>query len=127
MKAAVAVIAIVLVAVLAMLAAVQMLRFYVSALRGTGMRSDDWDAKRGQLEDARRRSLHNLHEVQFDFDTGKIDDKDYAVLRTRYTQRAVVAMNALDAMAHAEPPDVAEQADTPQQADVSEQPDGVNP
>ncbi len=102
MKAAVAVIAIVLVAVLAMLAAVQMLRFYVSALRATGGRSDAWDAQRGQLEDARRRSLHNLHEVQFDFDTGKIDDKDYTLLRARYTQRAVAAMNALDAMAEAD-------------------------
>ncbi|MCO4760695.1 MAG: hypothetical protein KC502_04280 [Myxococcales bacterium] len=96
MKATVAVIAVVLVAVFSLLAMVQALRFYVLASSAGDEGTRAWDAERGKLEDARRRSLHNLREVQFDFDTGKIDQADYDVLRVRYEQRAVAAMQRLD-------------------------------
>ncbi len=100
MKTTFAVIAVIFVAVFTLLAVVQLLRFYVGALQMDDDQMDSWDAQRGLLEDARRRSLHNLREVQFDFDTGKIDQKDYDLLRARYEQRAVAAMDALEALPH---------------------------
>ncbi len=41
-------------------------------------------------------SLDALRELEFDQATGKISDSDYASLKARYTQKALVAMRAGD-------------------------------
>lgn len=43
-----------------------------------------------------------LREVEFDRATGKLSDEDYAALKSRYTQQALVAMRAADATARAD-------------------------
>ena len=41
---------------------------------------------------ARNPALDALREIEFDRETGKLSDTDYAALRTQYTQRAVESM-----------------------------------
>lgn len=41
-------------------------------------------------------SVDALRELEFDRQTGKISDSDYATLKTRYTEEAVSAMRAAD-------------------------------
>ena len=43
---------------------------------------------------ARNPAIEALREIEFDRETGKLSDADYAALRTEYTQRAVAAMRA---------------------------------
>lgn len=101
MKVTVAVIAVVLVAGFSLLAGAQGLRVLLH-LTGRKRRAEGaWDDVGGALEDDRRRSLHNLAEVRFDFDTGKIDQADYDALRARYEGYAIAAMRAIDAHAAA--------------------------
>jgi hypothetical protein len=47
---------------------------------------------------ARNPALEALREIEFDRETGKLSDADYAALRTEYTQRAVAVMRAGDAV-----------------------------
>ena len=37
-------------------------------------------------------AVHALREIEFDRETGKLSDSDYAALKTRYTREAVAAM-----------------------------------
>lgn len=43
-----------------------------------------------------REALDALREIEFDRETGKLADHDYAVLRERYTNQALAAMRAED-------------------------------
>lgn len=55
------------------------------------------DAELVRLHDERRRLLAHLREIQFDFDTGKIDARDHAELKAKYEQEALAVLRALDA------------------------------
>ena len=43
---------------------------------------------------SRNQAIDALREIEFDRETGKLSDADYAALRSEYTQRAVEAMRA---------------------------------
>lgn len=45
--------------------------------------------------------IEALREVEFDRATGKLSDEDYAALKARYTQQALVEMRSADATAQA--------------------------
>lgn len=49
-------------------------------------------------------ALLAIKEAEFDHATGKLDEADYAVLRSAYEERAVHAMQALDREAASEAP-----------------------
>jgi hypothetical protein len=55
------------------------------------------DPVRIGLEDDRRRAINHLREIQFDRDTGKLDQADYERLQTRYERQAVDVLARLDA------------------------------
>lgn len=51
----------------------------------------------GQAEETgRNQAIDALREIEFDRETGKLSDADYAALRNEYTQRAVAVMRAGD-------------------------------
>ena len=52
-----------------------------------------------------RRALAALREVEFDRETGKLSDEDYAALRAEYTSEALAAMRA-EGSAQASPDEV---------------------
>lgn len=57
----------------------------------------DLDQKElARLEDERRRLLNHLREIQFDYDTGKLDANDYNRLRARYEGEAIAVLALLD-------------------------------
>ena len=49
-----------------------------------------------RLEDERRRLLNHLREIQFDFDTGKLDINDFNRLCARYEGEALAVLALLD-------------------------------
>lgn len=51
-----------------------------------------------RLEDERRRLLNHLREIQFDYDTGKLDARDYQRLCARYEAEAIAVLAQLDAL-----------------------------
>jgi hypothetical protein len=55
-----------------------------------------WDAGEDPDDDLRPRAvaLRALKEIEFDRATGKLSDADYALLKTQYTNEALVAMRA---------------------------------
>lgn len=53
-------------------------------------------------------AVQALREIEFDRETGKLSDGDYAALKTRYTREAVAAMRDEEAGAGAESGDAAE-------------------
>lgn len=61
------------------------------------LNADAVDATRDKLEDDRRRVLNHLREIQFDRDTGKLDEADFNRLRQRYEAEALAVLAALDA------------------------------
>ncbi len=94
MKAIVAGVAVVIVAALTLFALYQAVRFYA----GIGRRGETeaaHDIDETLLGDEHRRHLAGLREVQFDYDTGKIDDDDYRALRRRHEMGAVKAMRQM--------------------------------
>ncbi|MBP47483.1 MAG: hypothetical protein CMH53_06055 [Myxococcales bacterium] len=95
MKSFVAVAALLLVSAFAVAAAWFAYQVYMLLIERTDSPMASRDAHQGYWEDERRRALHNLKEVHFDFDTGKIDQADYQALRVRYEERAVRAMDEL--------------------------------
>jgi hypothetical protein len=46
---------------------------------------------------ARNPAIDALREIEFDRETGKLSDSDYAALKGEYTQRAVAFMRATEA------------------------------
>jgi len=54
--------------------------------------------RREQGNAAGNPALEALREIEFDRETGKLSDADYAALRSEYTQRAVAVMRASDAL-----------------------------
>ena len=95
MKDAVAVGSLFFVALFVVGAAWYAFRVYQQLIDMNGSQTLARDKDRGYWEDERRRALHNLKEVQFDFDTGKIDQADFDSLRVRYESRALEAMDQL--------------------------------
>jgi len=61
-------------------------------------RDDDWDADVMLTATPRARALAALKEIEFDRETGKLDDSDYQTLKARYTREAVEAMRAEQAV-----------------------------
>ena len=61
----------------------------------------------------RERAVEALREIEFDRETGKLSDSDYAELKTAYTQEAIAAMRAEESAAV-----VAAAADDPAEAAV---------
>jgi hypothetical protein len=61
------------------------------------LNSQPRDAELVFLLDERRRLLSHLREIQFDYDTGKIDGRDFAELKDRYEREAVAVLRRLDA------------------------------
>jgi len=57
-------------------------------------------------ETARGQALIALKEIEFDRETGKLSDADYALLKARYTTRAIEAMREEEGPAPPEPTDV---------------------
>ena len=56
----------------------------------------------------RARAVDALREIEFDRETGKLSDDDYASLKASYTQRALDAMRAEDAAATPSAPESAD-------------------
>lgn len=52
-----------------------------------------------QEQTASQRAVEALREVEFDRQTGKLSESDYAALRATYTREALAAMRAEDAVA----------------------------
>ncbi len=95
-------------ALLAMLAvaglvALLLLAIYQIARWLTGLRASEqptharYDAATTALLDEKRQLLNHLREIRFDFDTGKLGQDDYAILRDRYEARAAEVLELLDA------------------------------
>lgn len=57
-------------------------------------------------ETARGQALIALKEIEFDRETGKLSDGDYAMLKARYTERAIEAMRQEEGAAAPAPADV---------------------
>ena len=55
---------------------------------------DDWDADVMLTATPRARALAALKEIEFDRETGKLDDNDYQALKAQYTREAIDAMRA---------------------------------
>lgn len=63
--------------------------------------ADDSDAEFFLAATPRAQALSALREIEFDRDTGKLDDADYDALKARYTREAVEAMRAEEVAAAA--------------------------
>jgi hypothetical protein len=50
-----------------------------------------------QKDDQRNPAIDALREIEFDRETGKLSESDYAALKGEYTQRAVTVMRAGEA------------------------------
>ncbi|GEM_PF-3039832 len=98
MKSAVAIAAIVAVAALSLLALWRALRAWGVIQGPARSLGPEYDLRRTMLDDDRLRHLRGLREVQFDYDTGKIDETDYTKLRQRHERAAAVAIRSLEAL-----------------------------
>lgn len=49
-----------------------------------------------ELETEKARLLAEIHELELDYDTGKLSDEDYATLESRLKARAVEVMREID-------------------------------
>lgn len=97
MNGIVAALSIGLLALLLTLALYQAARWLVALLSVSTQQTPALpDAVRSNLLDERRRLLNHLREIQFDFETGKLDAADYHQLRDRYEREAIAVMAALD-------------------------------
>jgi len=56
--------------------------------------SDEWEADLAAEDTPRARALAALREIEFDRETGKLDDHDYQSLKARYTRAAIEAMRS---------------------------------
>jgi len=95
LKTAIAVLAVIALAAFATLALYQGVR-WLTMLRARRGRVIGFDAELVRLRDERRRLLNHLREIEFDFQTGKLDASDHKSLRNRYEREAVQVIEALD-------------------------------
>lgn len=95
MKAALAFAALAALGVLTLAALMQALRMML-AMRDARQTDAAYDAERTRLTDERDRLLNHLREVQFDFQTGKLDAKDFQQLSDRYAAQAAAVLDALE-------------------------------
>ncbi|MCL7971502.1 MAG: zinc ribbon domain-containing protein [marine benthic group bacterium] len=49
----------------------------------------------GSAEDRKEEALANLRELEFEYQTGKVSEGDYATLRARYARHALAARDEL--------------------------------
>jgi hypothetical protein len=56
-----------------------------------------------RLREERRRLLRAIHELEFDFQMGKLSEADYTQVREAYELRTIEVMRALDAEAEIDP------------------------
>ena len=105
MRSITAAIAVLVLAVLALGALYQALRFYAGLSDDSRHREAEFDLSGTLLDDEHRRHIAGLREIQFDFDTGKMDEADYRALRRRHELGAIRARRAMAAAA--EPGDAA--------------------
>lgn len=102
MKAAIATLAVLALAVLTTLALYQGGRWWTAVRLRHGTAPLRYRAEWTRLQDERRRLLNHLREIQFDYDTGKLDLTDYTTLHTRYEREALAVLAAIDAMRRGE-------------------------
>ena len=107
MKAALAFVALAALGLLALAALLQALRT-VLALRDARQLDAAYDAERTTLLDERNRLLNHLREIRFDYETGKLDARDFHQLSNRYAAEAATVLDALDRLdaRHAQPVEV---------------------
>lgn len=99
MKSLLAALAVVGLVALLLLAIYQIAR-WLSGLRASQQPAHArYDADTTALLDEKRQLLNHLREIRFDFDTGKLGQDDYAILRDRYETRAAEVLELLDAKA----------------------------
>lgn len=65
---------------------------YPLFMSGPPVASPSPERQSGEGESDRNPALDALREIEFDRETGKLSDVDYAALKETYTQRAVTAM-----------------------------------
>lgn len=53
-------------------------------------------SERAELEEARRRAVRALVDLEYEHDAGRLTEWDYAAQRTQYTEEALVSLKALD-------------------------------
>lgn len=61
--------------------------------RGT---AGDEEAARAELETEKARLLGEIHELELDYETGKLSDEDFRALEARLKARAVEVMREID-------------------------------
>ncbi len=68
-------------------------------------------SEREQLEIERDIIYDAIRELDFDHQTGKIDDEDYRLQRERWVERGIAVLKALDALEGKAPPLTEEETD----------------
>lgn len=68
----------------------------------------DADVERQELEAEKGRLLQEIHELELDYETGKLSDEDHAAIDARLKGRAIEVMKRLDALS---PPRVSNRRD----------------
>lgn len=72
---------------------------------GGGAPRSDADVERRELEVEKSRLLQEIHELELDYDTGKLSDEDRSAIEARLKGRAVEIMRRIDALSQpANPP-----------------------
>lgn len=61
------------------------------------------EIERQELEAEKARLLHEIHELELDYQTGKLSDEDHLAIEERLKGKAVQVMQRIDALA-ASPP-----------------------
>ncbi len=97
MNAVIAALSLGLLAVLLTLALYHATRWLALLGNHAGLLPEAPDPAVHDLRDERRRLLSHLQEIQFDFETGKIDAADYHQLRNRCEREVIAVLEALDA------------------------------
>ncbi len=65
--------------------------------RGETQRSDA-DVERQELEAEKARLVQEIHELELDYETGKLSDEDRSAIEARLKGRAVEVMRRIDAL-----------------------------
>lgn len=55
-----------------------------------------------ELESQKNRIIDAIREIEMDYQTGKLDEEDYTVLKSRYTAAAAEVLKRIDAQAEAD-------------------------